>query len=72
VEGRRAATTATGQTEVAAPVLPLPRPVPPAVTQPAVDRALSSVQAYDQLLTRRPPAPTTTDTPDATKQGEAV
>jgi hypothetical protein len=70
VEARRA-TKATAPAEVSAAVLPLPGLVPPAVSEPAVERALPSVQAYDQLLTRRPTTPTI-DTQDATKQGEAV
>ena len=70
VEARRA-TKAPAPAEVSPAVLPLPRPVPPAVSEPAVERALPSVQAYDQLLTRRPTTPNI-DTQDAPKQGEAV
>ena len=71
VEARRASTVTSHQSEVSAPVLPLPRPVPPAVTEPAVERALPSVAAYDDLLTRRPPVQSIT-TPETTTQGEAV
>lgn len=73
VEARRAAAAGTAQPagEDLPAVLPLPhRPVPPAVTEPAVPRGLPSVQAYDELLTRRPD-PTDTESPPST-QGEAV
>lgn len=76
VEARRASTVTSHQSEVSAPVLPLPRPVPPAVTEPAVERALPSVQIYDELLTRRPhPHPTdaaTGVTGSPSTEGEAV
>ena len=73
VEARRAATT--GQptaAQNAAAVLPLPRPVPPAVTEPTVERALPCVQAYDELLTRRSTTQPDTDTTTPSNEGEAV
>lgn len=74
VEARRAAANLAhaGADEAVPAVLPLlpHRPVPAAVSQPAVPRALPSVQAYDELLTRRPTPIDTGSTPST--QGEAV
>jgi transposase len=83
VEARRAAAAtapeaAATTTGSGSGVLTLPGPpVPPAVTGPVLeDRPLPSVQAYDELLTRRAPQPSSegvaAETTPSTTQGEAV